>query len=421
MEQHELEALHEGEGLIWCSNHAWAMAQPKIEGTLKRAARLGCVAPTLEVIVDEVVVVRYQDEAGRTHKRNVRWVGIKMTGDPVILEGWRFVAIIQMTEHGNVLRRLPSAPGEEELQIPRNYRDTGPELCEHCWADRKRKDAYLVYSEDEGWKQVGSSCLKDFSGGHNPRHAIWSAMAPLQLAEHLGELEGYACGRWDPQLDIEDFVAWCATAARVEGFVTRGEVYERGCGSATGDDVWRAKTHPPTDKRGHELEQFFCKHEDDPDFLLAAEALNWARNIDPDVGNEYLNNLRVLCLRDYVEARDVGFVASVIPAWQREKARRVTDERRKLAADRSQWVGNVKQRRTFELTMTRTTSWETDYGTTVLHVFEDVDGNVFTWCSSTGRKCEVGDEVSVTGTIKRHGKYHEVKQTELTRCKVSAL
>jgi predicted extracellular nuclease len=54
------------------------------------------------------------------------------------------------------------------------------------------------------------------------------------------------------------------------------------------------------------------------------------------------------------------------------------------------------------------------------HTFKDADGNVFTWKTQNGVGLNVGDSVNVKGTIKAHTEYKEEKQTELTRCKVTA-
>ncbi len=60
------------------------------------------------------------------------------------------------------------------------------------------------------------------------------------------------------------------------------------------------------------------------------------------------------------------------------------------------------------------------YGTMVgIHCFEDESGNVIVWKTSSAPDMEIGDKVTIKGTVKELGEYKGVKQTVLTRCKIS--
>lgn len=91
----------------------------------------------------------------------------------------------------------------------------------------------------------------------------------------------------------------------------------------------------------------------------------------------------------------------------------------------SEHVGNVGDRITFAAKYTHCAYWEIhpvawQTATQYLHTFTDENGNVFVWKTTNGLALEVGDAVTVTGTIKEHGEYNDVKQTVLQRCKVKA-
>lgn len=69
------------------------------------------------------------------------------------------------------------------------------------------------------------------------------------------------------------------------------------------------------------------------------------------------------------------------------------------------------------------TSWEScfnGYSTTSTYVWKitDVNGNIFTWKTSKWMD-EENPPASMKGTVKEHKMFREVKQTELTRCKVA--
>lgn len=84
-------------------------------------------------------------------------------------------------------------------------------------------------------------------------------------------------------------------------------------------------------------------------------------------------------------------------------------------------MGTVGQRSSFQLTLTRINSFDSAFGTKFYYIFADVNGNVFKWGTTTYLDMDVGDSVSLKGTIKEHNEYNNNKQTELSRCKVEAM
>ena len=93
----------------------------------------------------------------------------------------------------------------------------------------------------------------------------------------------------------------------------------------------------------------------------------------------------------------------------------------------SEWVGAVGDKIQMELTLKRTTNFDTQYGTTYVHTFEDSEGNLFVWKSSTvdlfdygnQKYYDAGTKFNVRGTIKDHSSYNGIKQTLITRCKIA--
>ena len=81
----------------------------------------------------------------------------------------------------------------------------------------------------------------------------------------------------------------------------------------------------------------------------------------------------------------------------------------------SQFIGEVGQRIEVAVTVTRNISLENDYGSTNMHIMEDIDGNVYVWTTAS-KNWPTGSEKTIRGTIKSHSIYQGVKQTILTRC-----
>lgn len=90
----------------------------------------------------------------------------------------------------------------------------------------------------------------------------------------------------------------------------------------------------------------------------------------------------------------------------------------------SQYVGEIGQRISFDVILTHRVFWENNFidwkpQTMYLHTFKDEDGNVLIWKTTNSLyKLEIGDKITIRGTIKEHSEYNEVKQTVLQRCQI---
>ena len=87
----------------------------------------------------------------------------------------------------------------------------------------------------------------------------------------------------------------------------------------------------------------------------------------------------------------------------------------------SEYVGNIGDKVSVDLTLKRAYSYETSFGyrtqTVYINSFEDEDGNVYVWKTQSWLG-EEGKTYWVSGTIKDHSEYKGIKQNILTRCKI---
>jgi hypothetical protein len=81
-------------------------------------------------------------------------------------------------------------------------------------------------------------------------------------------------------------------------------------------------------------------------------------------------------------------------------------------------VGTVGKREVFQtLTCRKVVSFESAYGTTHIHIFEDKEGNELVW--KTGQcVANEGETLTLKATVKEHGMYRDVPQTVISRAKV---
>ncbi len=97
-----------------------------------------------------------KDEKGNKH--TARFVLVEAEGTAIIND-WEFIAELEHTENGNIIT------GVAGVEVPERYYTSKP-MCEHCNSKRFRKNTYIVRNKQTGeFKQVGKSCLKDFTHG----------------------------------------------------------------------------------------------------------------------------------------------------------------------------------------------------------------------------------------------------------------
>jgi hypothetical protein len=85
-------------------------------------------------------------------------------------------------------------------------------------------------------------------------------------------------------------------------------------------------------------------------------------------------------------------------------------------AGTSEWIGEIGDRITLPLTCTRIISFMNSYGESTMYNFETDNGDVCIWSTQTSKDIEENHKYMITGTIKKHGTYRNVKQTQLSRC-----
>ena len=91
-------------------------------------------------------------------KYTARFIQVEAEGTAIIND-WQFIASVEHTEKGNIINRVC------DIEVPERYY-TGSPVCEHCNSNRYRKYTYIVRNVSTGeFKQVGKSCLNDFTHG----------------------------------------------------------------------------------------------------------------------------------------------------------------------------------------------------------------------------------------------------------------
>lgn len=392
--------------------YEWNMArlEKKLNAISNKCSKYGCTFSYSKVGEE---YRELKDENGGTY--TARFILVEAEGTAIV-NGWEFIASVEHTENGNIISKA------SEVEVPEKYYTTKT-ICEHCNSDRFRKYTFIVMNtETKEFKQVGKSCLKDFTGG-------LSAEAVAQYISYFDKLiEGEAPDQrfsGERYYDKMEIMQYIAETIRHFGYVRSQEF---GSTASTAFDFWCAKHGGRFHSEEVRLETLMkmskvgFNAESKEALQMTTGALEWISKQEET--NNYIHNLKTACGLDWVGQGHLGLLASLFPAYDREieYLAKKAEQEKKLAAERasevnSQHIGKVGDRITFKVHSAKClTSWETDWGTTFVYKLVDENGNVFTWKTGSYLPDEID---SVKGTVKEHKEFRGILQTELTRCKVS--
>lgn len=85
------------------------------------------------------------------------------------------------------------------------------------------------------------------------------------------------------------------------------------------------------------------------------------------------------------------------------------------------YFGEVGAKFNAEVTFSKSSFYDTEYGTTFVYSFTDTENHIFVWKTQKCLDVEVGKLIHLCGTIKAHKTYRGIHQTEITRCKIKVM
>lgn len=342
----------------------------------------------------------------------IPYIKISVSGVMPKLNGWQFVGTLEPEpESGKMFLRESPVAG---ISIPKEYRNCGSG-CDHCNIKRFRTATFIIHHEEKGFKKVGRSCIKDFLGHTNPSdlfafYEFWEL-----LFEEIDNTSKEGGESYDGGGNItltEDFIALAVSVTQKKGFVSKTAASESyGTKESTASFISYLLTSPGINanpdiiRKWNEANAKFAPS--DIDKNTASEAIKWAKG-NEESDNNYLYNLSLLAAKSFVEPKNYGFLASLPAAYN--KALSLIKEKEQKPV--SEYVGEVKKRYDFTLTLKKSFPFEGTYGTSYIHLLEDDKGNAFKW--STANYFPENAVLIGKATIKAHTEYKGTKQTVLT-------
>jgi hypothetical protein len=341
----------------------------------RRARRLG-TGPVLLV------------DTGRRH--NGRAV-VVLRGDAPRVEGWRVAAVVHHRGADAELRPVPGAPAVS-LSSAR-WRVAS---CDHCRVARNRKETFLLLRDgDRSVRQVGSSCLRDFLGGHDPERLCRQSEYLLLAGAELSGAAGGAGVEPGATLDLEAFLAHAARVVRRARWTSRAAATDEAPSSADQAEASLEEHAPlePADRR------------------LARGTLAWARELLPLKRNPsgFERDLVAVVGESWITRRERGLICAAVMIRRRELARARSRSRHQgRVGDELEVVGLVEH--VFARPSAR-------WGHVYHAVIRDLDDNRYRCWSSRPLPIEEDRAYRVSGRVTAHDEHRGAPETVLTRCR----
>ena len=313
---------------------------------------------------------------------------------------WTLIGILDHKEHLS-----KAIPGQE---FPAEFLGADA-YCDYCRQSRHRIETFLVRNEAGEIAQVGRQCLGAFLGID-----AGNALAQIRIVRDIEDMDAWTMRGAVHGRDLFAFLSHCQKAIRLYGWTSKTKANEEHI-SSTASLAWdsldnRKDSRPDWKKSDREIE--FEQPPIDADRDNARMTLEWMRNIDPNTSSDYLRNLWQIAQNDFVTDQSAGYAASAYNAMRKEQDEaREAEEARKTKS----YVGKVGGKFEGDLILVRSASFDSEWGLTYIHRFEDESGNVIVW--KTGTPMTECRSYSIKASIKDHAEYRGIPQTVITRAK----
>jgi len=305
--------------------------------------------------------------------------------------------------------------------------------CDHCGTNRKRNFTVIVRDHETGeYSQIGSSCVEGYLGV-DPAHLFSLNFDPL--GDEKDEPVTY--GKYGPAFHVEhkaDVRKALAIAFIVSNdgadYKRRGDWWhgipsERNkADNSTYSSVVAGlrdveEGHPDYTWIKEVQERATARLNDGSIDEFIAEVLN-----DEKETGEYFQNLKVLLSGEQCYFRNMGaLVAAVSVYHRRHRAKQVLESNKTFKVN--EWLGKPEDKLTdLKAKIERIRFTENPYngGRTAIVTMRLESGHEVTWFASTPPDASEGDSVEIKSTtIKKHGEWQGMKNTVITRTKLSVI
>jgi hypothetical protein len=393
----------------------------KITALNNKAEKLGLDEITLDIkyVIGEAI----PDKKNIGLFKEQEYFQIEVLGEPPVLDGWKFVGIIEPTELGNILIEI-----RNDYPIPDKYRHTDLCDCEHCGIKRDRNTAFVVMNEEtKQFLQVGRVCLKSYTSDTDPKNiALYESFFKLREFETKILSE-----RVRPMYSSDNVLAFY-----LKGIELYPERRSNMLTLATGSLSHFSAGHDYYNEMVKVRRDIYA-HLDDSAYEKAAAFKQSILNLD-DTNNNKIWNYKIVLQEKYtanpqlviesVEFKEAYDNRMTLEAkrmaeqMERLRVREELLEKKKLRST----VGVLNEKGVFQVYLERTKFIRNDLYSSMLYTFRDKDDNNIV-CFHGGKDLFTQEEEKnlienktmfyLQGTVKEFSKYDEEPQTKLKSIK----
>lgn len=328
-------------------------------------------------------------------------------------ENWVVVAVLEHQPYGNLVHLVEGEwRPSKELKLPERYR-TAQSYCDHCNTMRARNKTVVLYNkETKEFKQVGTTCLREYTGGIDADMIA----AFEECTKEPTEFTGFTShSKW--YIDIKNFLAGVVASSSLYGYISKSRAREineennKTTVEATCNLTVRLMSKTSVEKEWKDI------YESDDTKTFVEEALEWIKNLNAE-SYSYFDNLKVVCSSELVELKNIGYAASLIASYKNHlKAQEKLKEAEKQN-EMYHYYRNVDDKVSLQGNLACVANYDTQFGT--MYVYKMIQSScIFVWKTSKYLGIEdSGKDVIITGKIKEQSEFRGVRQNILTRCKV---
>lgn len=262
--------------------------------------------------------------------------------------------------------------------------------CDDCNDNYSRKKTVMLLNNETGnFRQIGTSCLKRYLG-----ITCFNVIHNFMLVEELVEEELAMYGDCLPSekkyVKTADLLGYVYTMYDAMGGYIKNTTIEK---------AWQAAISPDA----AEIPEFAVER--------VNNTIKFFKNLNNEEElNDFARNVQTAVLTEYTKCS--GYIAYA-PLLQEKLMAKQTKHEENLS---SNYVGNIKDKITVDVTVISCTGFESQYGYMFVNTFQDANKNIFVWITGT-KSYDIGIQLKIMGTVKAHNEYNGVKQTVLTRVK----
>jgi len=378
--------------------------EKKLKSLNKKAKRAGTGELTLTVVSE--TAEKQDDGYVNVFKQVV------VEGEAPKIEGWTFLARldhnVDPTGNSNLVYVMPGQ------SLPEGYRNR-PADCDHCGWTRKRRDTYVLrHDATSDLKQVGRTCIQDFIG-IDPEKVLAHAERLASLYDKAKDAESVPLDRSAMHdrrfIDLEVYLTHVAMAIRMHGWVSGKEAYDNHQVIATRNQATETMFPTPGYDYENELE--------DEDLIIAQAAIQWALSQDA-TKNDFTHNMVTIATTGYIDFKATGTAAYIVQGYIRsEEVKKPTLDLSgsdHFAQKGDKIRGDVEVISKKVLPMK---DWD-QFQKTIVRMLSTDGGNLIVTFSTGnfGDSVNVGDKITIRGTVTKNDTFNDVKQTIVNRVRI---